>query len=226
MALILNIDTATEIAFVNIAKDGRMLHELIHDKQRDHAAFVQPAIASLIKQAGVDLHELDAVAVTEGPGSYTGLRVGMASAKGICYALDKKLIAISSLELLASSAISVAGDATALYCAMIDARRMEVFTAIYTNTLAEVISPAACVLEENSYNEILINYKIFFTGSGTIEWGSICTHNNANFISLQSLSAHMSELSFIKFNTHHFADLNYAEPLYIKGFSVHAKKFS
>ena len=105
MALLLNIDTATGYAGVCLSKDSQVLASQSHQYQKDHAAFLQPAIAAILKEAGCKLNDIDAVAVTAGPGSYTGIRVGLASAKGICYALNKPLIMVNTLAVIANAAI-------------------------------------------------------------------------------------------------------------------------
>ena len=133
MSLILNIDTASEKAHVSFAKNGLIINSLSCESQKEHASFLQTAIQQLTKNTNIFLTDIDAVAVTAGPGSYTGLRVGMASAKGLCYALKKPLITISSLEVLTISALDLFQNTgeSVLLCPMIDARRMEVFTAVY-----------------------------------------------------------------------------------------------
>ena len=139
MSLILNIDTATEKAHVSFAKDGLVINSLYSESQKEHASFLQTAIQQLTKLSGVQLKDLDAVAVTAGPGSYTGLRVGMASAKGLCYALKKPLITLGTLEILTCFCYWIVFKITmtpVLLCPMIDARRMEVFTAIYKTDLS------------------------------------------------------------------------------------------
>ena len=145
MSLILNIDTATEKAHVSLSNDAVILQSLYNESQKDHAGFLQPAILRLVKDAAVSLKNIDAVAVTAGPGSYTGLRVGMASAKGICYALQKPLIALNTLEVMAASALYHPGIHAAnpvdLFCPMIDARRMEVYTALYNRQLETILAP-------------------------------------------------------------------------------------
>ncbi len=142
MGLILNIDTATETAQVSFAKDGKVLQSLTNELQKDHASFLQTAIQQLAKKNNLILTDVDGIAVTAGPGSYTGIRVGMASAKGLCYALNKPLIAINTLQVLTVAAQQELNNASEiLFCPMIDARRMEVFTAIYNNTLAEILPP-------------------------------------------------------------------------------------
>src|ERR1700761_8249865 len=140
MSLILNIDTATETAHLSIAKNGTVLQQLFNEDQKGHAAFLQPAIKKILAEQSLLINEIDAIAVTEGPGSYTGLRIGMASAKGLSYALRKPLITVNTLEAMARSAVDVLArnpidSKEILLCPMIDARRMEVFTAIYNMEL-------------------------------------------------------------------------------------------
>ncbi len=218
MALIVNIDTATETAHVSIAEDGKILHSLINDVQKDHAAFLQPALEQLIKNTGIGFSAIDGVAFTAGPGSYTGLRVGMASAKGLCYALNKPLIAISTLKVMAKAAVEQADDSSVLFCPMIDARRMEVFTAIYNNALTEVLPPCALVLDENSYFNYLQKNKIVFFGSGMQKWRATIQNNHALFTQVINLPAALAALSYEYFQKTEFADLAYAEPFYIKEF--------
>jgi tRNA threonylcarbamoyladenosine biosynthesis protein TsaB len=219
MSYIINIDTATETAFVSIAKDGVLLNALENTAQKDHGAFVQTAIAALLSEAGIQFNEVDAIAVTAGPGSYTGLRVGMASAKGLSYALNKPLITISTLELWAAAAIRQSSEAgTQLFCSMIDARRMEVFTAVYNHLLSPVMAPVALVLNDLSYLELLDTYKVAFTGNGVTKWQKICTHPNALYIPVAEIPATMAILSNQAFTNQQFADLAYTEPFYLKEF--------
>jgi tRNA threonylcarbamoyladenosine biosynthesis protein TsaB len=222
MGLILNIDTAIDTANVSIAKDGIILQEAVNKEQKDHAAFLQPAIQSISKKVGIGFHELDAVAVVSGPGSYTGLRVGMASAKGLCFALGKPLITIETLQLLAFQAINQVNishdDEPTLFCPMVDARRMEVFTALYDKGLNAVLSPCAMIINELFFANQLLKDKIIFLGNGAAKWQQICTHENARFILPQNNALYMSELSFKKFQCHDFADTIYSEPMYVKEF--------
>jgi tRNA threonylcarbamoyladenosine biosynthesis protein TsaB len=134
MALILNIDTATETGGICIAEEGKTLAMAVNPEQKDHASWLHPAVEKIMRDAGCGMKDLQAVAVTAGPGSYTGLRVGMAAAKGFCYALGIPLITENTLKVMALAAKEQApGDG--LLCPMIDARRMEVFTAVYQNDL-------------------------------------------------------------------------------------------
>ena len=180
MSLLLNIDTAVTTASISIAKDGIILGEAINTEQKDQGAFIQPAIQAIAKNIGINLTELNAIAVVSGPGSYTGLRVGMASAKGLCYALDKPLITIGTLNLLAYQAINQAdiqqNDMPTLFCPMVDARRMEVFTAVYDKELNTILSPCAMIVDENCFANLLLNNKIVFFGNGAAKWQEISHH--------------------------------------------------
>lgn len=219
MSYIINIDTATETAFVHLAKDGVLLHVLENASQKDHGAFVQTAIAQLLQTAGISFADISAVAVTAGPGSYTGLRVGMASAKGLSYALNKPLITISTLELWAAAAIKQSNPAdNKLFCPMIDARRMEVFTAVYNKQLNPVMAPAALVLNNLSYQELLDQQPVVFTGNGAAKWQKICSHPNAAFVTATEIPAAMAVLSGQALTNKQFADLAYTEPFYLKEF--------
>ncbi|MEI8059339.1 MAG: tRNA (adenosine(37)-N6)-threonylcarbamoyltransferase complex dimerization subunit type 1 TsaB [Ferruginibacter sp.] len=219
MSYIINIDTATENAFVNIAKDGQLIQVFQNDDQKDHGAFLQPVITKLLQSAGIDFSNIAAIAVTAGPGSYTGLRVGMASAKGLSYALNKPLITISTLALWASSAIRQTEQPDKfVFCPMIDARRMEVFTAVYDHNLNNIIQPAALILNELSFAELLNKQPVIFIGNGIIKWGKICSHSNASFIQSFSIPAALSELSYSAFLNREFTDLAYSEPYYLKEF--------
>ena len=222
MSLLLNIDTAIDTAFVSIAKDGEILYEAENRDQKDHGAFLQNAIASLLKQTGILVTDLDAVAVVCGPGSYTGLRVGMASAKGICYAINKPLITVGALEILASQAIAenniIKTDKPLLFCPMIDARRLEVFTAIYDDNLREILPPCAMILSEDSYAKFLLNNKLLFFGNGSDKWKNIATDSHALHKSIITNPLYMSKISYKLFCSKSFSDNAYAEPLYIKEF--------
>lgn len=223
MALILNIDTASENAHVSLAKDGQVLHALISESQKEHASFLQAAIQQLIKITGIKLKEIDAVAVTAGPGSYTGLRVGFASAKGLCYALKKPFITIGTLEVLTVSALHLyppTADENILFCPMMDARRMEVFTAVYQQDLSVCLQPCAMILEEFSFEKELSKSKILFFGSGSEKWKQICKHPNALFKSVSILPESFSKSSNVLFSEKKFTDLAYSEPFYLKEFQT------
>jgi tRNA threonylcarbamoyladenosine biosynthesis protein TsaB len=224
MSYLLNIDTATETAGVCVSKDNNVLAMLTNTEQKNHASFVQPAIASVVKQAGISLTDIDAVAVTGGPGSYTGLRVGMATAKGICFSLEKPLIVINTLEVMALAAIEKANKEIQLFCSLIDARRMEVFTGIYDHSLENRLLPQAMVLEQQSFAAFLDTAIVQFSGSGMEKLSKISGHPNARFADIQHDAGHLAQIALKSFTSGHFADLAYSEPLYLKGFFDTSKK--
>ncbi len=220
MSLILNIDTSTEMAHVSIAKDGFVLQDLFNSEQKKHAGFLQPAIILILKETGTLLSDVEALAVAKGPGSYTGLRIAMASAKGLCYALSKPLIAIDTLELIAKSAIIKLKDQPidplTIFCPMIDARRMEVFTALYDNPLKNILPANAMILEPNSFEYFFNTYFIIFFGDGSKKWKPICSEKKAFFEEVNITSNAMSALSDKKFKGNNFSDIAYCQPDYIK----------
>jgi tRNA threonylcarbamoyladenosine biosynthesis protein TsaB len=220
MSLILNIDTASEHAHTSIAADGHVLCALHNESQKDHAAFLQTAIEQLAISANIKLKDIDAVAVTAGPGSYTGLRVGMASAKGLCYALKIPLITIGTLEILALSALHQFADSNEniLYCPMMDARRMEVFTAMYKHDLSICLQPCAMILDESSFEKELSEYKIMFFGSGSAKWDKLCKHENAMFKMVPVSPKSLSQSAYTRFLENNFTELAYSEPAYLKEF--------
>lgn len=227
MALILQIDTATEHASICLSKNGKALYQMESADQKNHGSFLQPAIQELMQKSQLSLSELDAVAVTEGPGSYTGLRVGLASAKGLCFALNKPLITINTLKLIAASIIhaNLETENDYWYAPMIDARRMEVFTAIYDCQLNLIDAPNAKILDENAFLETLNVKPLIFSGSGAPKFKAICSNTNAHFSSLQHQASDMSALAYNDLSSKTFANLAYCEPFYLKSFySPPAKK--
>lgn len=219
MSWILNIDTSLQTASVMLSSDGVIICSRKNENQKDHASFLEPAISSLVKEAGIQLADLSAIAVVSGPGSYTGLRVGMASAKGLCYALNKPLILLNNLEVLTIAAIEETNsDKGTLFCPMIDARRMEVYTAVYNNDLRLMMDPCALVLDINSYSNFLTKNSIYFFGNGADKWKNLCNHKNAQFISSLNVNAAINRLASQKLVEQSFTAIAYAEPLYIKEF--------
>ena len=214
MSYILNIHTATETAIINLTKDEEVLGTFINYDTRQHAALLHTAIRELLQTNNVDIKKLNAVGVSSGPGSYTGIRVGLATAKGLCYALDIPLITINSLELMALSATKFVKDDNALYCPMIDARRMEVFAAVYNYALQELIPPSAMILDEKSFADILNLNKVYFSGSGNNKFKSV----NAFFINDRISTESLTAISWKKFQRNDFENIPYAQPLYLKDF--------
>ena len=230
MSFILNIDTATESASISLSSDEKaVLGSMKNEDQKDHAAWIHSAIQQLLSEHNVTMQQLKAVAVIAGPGSYTGLRVGMATAKGICYTLHIPLIIENTLRVMALAAIELMVDNKEnvhgrLYCPMIDARRMEVFTAVYDSNLKETVKPQAMVLNESSFSEQLATTHLVFFGSGSHKFKTLAHHPNAVFMEIERQPRHLAGLSRIHFNAGRFADPAYAEPVYLKEFYTHTKK--
>ena len=223
MPLILHIDTALEHASISISRNGKLLSLAENTNQKDHAAWLHPGIQKLISDLEFTWKQIDAVAVSNGPGSYTGLRVGLSSAKGICFALTIPLITLSTLKIMsvAASANSMNGFAEkrfGIFCPMIDARRMEVFTALYDLELNEIQEPQAKLIDENSFEKELNAGKILFFGNGAAKCRQIIHHTNAIFETSRHNASHMIGLAEQKYVQKDFASLAYAEPYYIKGF--------
>ncbi len=222
MGTILNIDTSEEQALICIGAGGTVVAERRNAERQSHAAFLQPAIAEMFREANLPMSSLDAIAITEGPGSYTGLRVGMSSAKGLCYALGIPLITVNTLTLLAAAAIArrnIAGSTLPpVLCPMIDARRMEVFTAAYTPGLVLLEAPGARILEAGAYEIFLEKGPVLFFGSGSNKWQSCCTHPAALFDSCSVTAPVFCQFTQQLFDNQQFTTLAYSEPYYGKSF--------
>ena len=221
MALILSIDTALETASIFLSKDGILIGSETNHDPKNHGSFLQPAIQRIFSTNNIELTSIDAVAVVTGPGSYTGLRVGLASAKGLCYALNKPLIAINTLEVMALSSINdikktVAESTNYLFCPLIDARRMEVFTAMYTSTLQYTMTPQALILDESSFGKELENNIIVFSGNGHQKLKHILSHPNAIFVDTANTTNAILSIAENLLIEKKFANLAYSEPFYIK----------
>lgn len=230
MSLILGIETATKICSVAISRDEKLLAlkeiggEYSHSENLNH--FIELACA----EAKITLNQLDAIAVSKGPGSYTGLRIGVSTAKGLCYGLDKPLIAVDTLKALTLAVFNSLppiangadgeGKGGALFCPMIDARRMEVYTAIY-NSKFELIEPiSAKIIDENSFANFLENNKVVFFGDGAEKCKLLLNnHPNAVFIdNVEPSAKYVNQLASSKFKQGIFEDVAYFEPYYLKDF--------
>lgn len=215
MAIILNIDTAVETASVCLSDDAEVIRQAINENQKDHAAWLHTAIGNLINDAQLQLNDINAVAISIGPGSYTGLRIGLAAAKGFCYALNIPLIAINTLEMMANAVIKEQGE---FICPLIDARRMEVFTATYNKSLQEITKPFALIVDKNSFADLLSSGKVIFCGNGSKKLQTILHHDNAFYSNIAATATDLAHLASICFRDNKFADLAYTEPYYLKEF--------
>ncbi|MBO2543944.1 tRNA (adenosine(37)-N6)-threonylcarbamoyltransferase complex dimerization subunit type 1 TsaB [Salegentibacter sp. BDJ18] len=216
MALILCLETATTNCSVALSKDGVQL-ALKEDKSNNysHAEKLHVFIDEILKENNFAVTDLDAIAVSKGPGSYTGLRIGVSTAKGLCFSLDIPLISIATLASLAAQVELEKG----FIIPMLDARRMEVYSAVFDQNLKNIRETKAEVLDESSFIEFLEKKKTVFIGNGVEKFEEICKHSNAKFISDKLPSAReMCSLAEAKYKISDTEDVAYFEPYYLKDF--------
>ncbi|GAA4301281.1 tRNA (adenosine(37)-N6)-threonylcarbamoyltransferase complex dimerization subunit type 1 TsaB [Compostibacter hankyongensis] len=216
MAVILCIDTSGAQASVCLARDGAVTASVSGDSRKDHAAATVPFIRQLLEDSGLGPEQLSAVAVSAGPGSYTGLRVGVATAKGLCYTWGIPLIPINTLKMMAQGVRPP--EPEGLLCPMIDARRQEVYTALYDSDLQEVLPPEALVLDKTAFAGELSTRQIYFFGSGAAKWQAISSSPRACFLPYTPDAGHLAPLAEIAFHEGQSADPAYFEPFYLKPF--------
>lgn len=220
MACILNIETSTDISSVCISENGVNIYDRIYEESYNHARYLAPAIKDALfftKHQGLTI---DAVAVSEGPGSYTGLRIGVSEAKGLCYGLDVPLIAIPTLELLCVPLLLHHDlEDNALLCPMIDARRMEVYNAYFNRALKTEKQTAAEIITSEKFNDVQPDRPIYYFGNGAQKCQEIITRDNATYIAdIKPLATNMFPLAEKRFAYNQFEDVAYFEPLYLKDF--------
>jgi tRNA threonylcarbamoyladenosine biosynthesis protein TsaB len=226
MPVILNIETATQVCSVALTRGETLLSIRESDEPNTHSASTAVFVDQVMKESGLGFHELAAVAVSKGPGSYTGLRIGVSTAKGLCYALGIPLISIGTLEAMAvglSGILYPKGrdrEEDTLLCPLIDARRMEVYRAIFDMNMNQVEATAAEVVSQGSFSPWIADRKICFFGSGADKCIPILGgHPNARFYSDFKVSArYMALLATQKFIRQEFEDTAYFEPYYLKEF--------
>ncbi|POY35410.1 tRNA (adenosine(37)-N6)-threonylcarbamoyltransferase complex dimerization subunit type 1 TsaB [Solitalea longa] len=226
MALILSIETATACCSVALSENEQLIAYKEETSPNIHASSLTLFIEEVLKTAGRVPSDLDAVAVSMGPGSYTGLRIGVSTAKGLCYSLDKPLIAINTLKAMANGLLLTGIDTKdTLLCPMIDARRMEVFTAVYNDQLEVIEETNAAIINEDSFAELLSNNRVIFFGNGAEKCKSVLTTSNAIFIEDSVNSArYIAPLAYKQFEQKQFENVAYFEPFYLKDFvSTQAK---
>ncbi|PKO98683.1 MAG: tRNA (adenosine(37)-N6)-threonylcarbamoyltransferase complex dimerization subunit type 1 TsaB [Bacteroidetes bacterium HGW-Bacteroidetes-8] len=230
--LLLYIETSTEVCSVAISSSDVVLYRSVVREAKAHARIIAPMIEDLFKQVGFGIDKCDAVVVSEGPGSYTGLRVGVALAKGLCFASGKPLISVGSLDLLANLASDIVLSPTVSQeysCVeslvpMIDARRMEVYTATYSKDATRLTPVEALVVDENSFADLLSKGVTLFCGDGSAKVSTIIDHPNARFLSLDSVAEGMVKRAVEKFRDGLFEDVAYFEPFYLKDFIAGVSK--
>jgi len=216
LSYILNIETATTNCSVSLSLNGEtIVLKEDYDKSYSHAERLHVYIDAVLKEAKISKNDIDAVAVSKGPGSYTGLRIGVSAAKGLCFALDKPLISIPTLEALAHQVKVDDG----IIVAMLDARRMEVYSAIHDSDYNLIRETQAQILDESSFKDYLEKEKVYFIGNGVEKTKELINHPNAIFIEDKLPSANeMSMLAHNKYKISDTEDVAYFEPYYLKDF--------
>ena len=219
MSLILSIDTSTKVCSVALHREGKLLaiNELYTEKS--HSGMLTTLCDNVVKYTGFSLKDLDAIAVAKGPGSYTGLRIGVSTAKGFCFALDKPLIAINTLEAMAYQ-LKDFYDETHLLCPMIDARRMEVYCQVMNNQMNTILETEAKIIDGLSFSELLSEKKIVFFGDGAAKCQAKITHKNAVFLHTE-IHPSAKTVGLLATNLYEkslFENVVTFEPFYLKDF--------
>jgi tRNA threonylcarbamoyladenosine biosynthesis protein TsaB len=224
---ILNIETSTRVCSVALAVDGKTIALQESNTESSHARQITVFAEQIMYKSGLTFQDLDAIAVSKGPGSFTGLRIGVSTAKGFCYSLDKPLISVGTLKSLANGMIlklTAEGENPAdfLFCPMIDARRMEVYTAVYGSRLQEIRKVLAEVIDENSFFDFFRQKKpLIFVGDGAAKCKEILSKVSPNAIFREEFLAsatYMAPLAEEKLKAGDFEDTAYFEPFYLKDF--------
>lgn len=228
MPTLLALETSTTVCSVALSINGKIIAQRQTDQPNSHAQTLTVFIDEVMKESGLAYQSLDAIAVSEGPGSYTGLRIGVSSAKGLCYALSKPLIAISTLQtmcLQVQRLNTTLITPQTLLVPMIDARRMEVYSAIYNSKSEIMRAVEAEIITEEAYSTLLNENHILFFGNGAEKCTETIIHPNAQYIhNIVPLASDMLALAEASFAQNKFADIAYFEPFYLKEFMVSLPK--
>lgn len=237
MACILHIETSTDVCSVAVSKDGFLLYEKADHSGPNHAEKLGTYVDEALGKVAEKQLKVEAVAVSSGPGSYTGLRIGVSMAKGVCYGTDSKLLGIPTLQLLCvpvllgdrircvkyvdgrEERIEIEMEDDAMMCPMIDARRMEVFSAVYDRSLKEVRGTQADIVDGETYRDLLDKNVVYFFGNGAEKCMELINHPNARFIKgVEPLAKNMLPLADKKWNTGETEDMAYFVPDYLKDY--------
>lgn len=218
MPVILSIETSTDVCSVALHDGKTLLAEAVLRESQAHASRLAPLIDQVMRESDIDFKELEGVAVSKGPGSYTGLRIGTSTAKGLCFALEIPLIAVGTLELLAYQGRELIENGE-LLCPMIDARRMEVYT-LTADANLKIIEPVSSrIIDEGSYTELLDVHRVLFYGNGAAKCRGVITHPNALFVDgIDPIARSLGEMAEHLFASSSFEDLIHFKPFYLKEF--------
>ncbi|HQU56247.1 MAG: tRNA (adenosine(37)-N6)-threonylcarbamoyltransferase complex dimerization subunit type 1 TsaB [Chitinophagaceae bacterium] len=215
MSLFLHIDTALTVASICLSTESEVLDLVKNEQPQSHAAWLHPAIQQMMLAQKKSLQDLTAISVSLGPGSYTGLRVGLSSAKGLCYALQIPLLTIPTTLLLAEA---VRQEATDYILPAIDARRNEIFTAIYDTELREIKAPHALILTKDSFADVRKTHQLLCCGNCNEKVQELLQDSAIRYSSTMATAKHLLRPAIEKFKLQDFANLSYVEPLYTKEF--------
>ncbi|HTN69122.1 MAG TPA: tRNA (adenosine(37)-N6)-threonylcarbamoyltransferase complex dimerization subunit type 1 TsaB [Dysgonamonadaceae bacterium] len=215
---ILHIETATHVCSCALSCNGELVFNRESYEPQSHATLLGVFVEEAVKFSHKKDIQIHAVSVSSGPGSYTGLRIGVSEAKGIAYGLDAKLIALPTLEIMAKT-VSETIDGEVLLCPMIDARRMEVYTAVFDSSMNQIEPVSAKIIDEKSFMNLLDKHKVAFFGDGAFKCKEVISHPNAVFIpDVHPLASEMISLSMAAYRSAKFEDIAYFEPFYLKDF--------
>ena len=226
MANILNIETSTTVCSVALSSDGQIVDHHENYDGLNHATLLSQFIDDMLHTANRKEIKLDAIAVSIGPGSYTGLRIGLSQAKGLAFGLDLPLIGVNTLQLLTVTAMfKDFFDDDTLYVPMIDARRMEVYTAVYNNALEAIMEPQAMILDNSSFVSLLAKHHLVLISNGAQKAQDVIKHPNAHFMpDVKPVAVDMLALAEKAFREKHFIDVAYSTPFYLKDFQATTPK--
>ncbi len=223
--IILNIETSTSVCSAAISQDGKPIVTRVNSDEQNHAKQLPIFIEELLEECRAqDLH-LDAVALSQGPGSYTGLRIGTATAKGVCYGLNIPLIPIDTLQIMCQVLRANLESSSAILVPMIDARRMEVYCAQYDAQGKQLTEVEAKVIDEHAFEDILAEHQVVFFGNGAVKCKAVIAHPHALFIDhIVPLAAYMGYLAEEAYKADNFADVAYFDPFYLKEYQAVVSK--
>lgn len=231
MNVILSIETSTPICSVAIHKEGKLLANADLYLDKSHSNSLTPLIEQLLHHCDLQMGDLNAVAVSSGPGSYTGLRIGLSTAKGLCFALDIPLLSISSLDSMTNQVLNFHKDDKSIYIPLLDARRMEVFYKVCDADLSDIEKMSNLIIDEDSFQDYIDRHeRIFLFGNGAIKVWNLVKNQSEKFVWIDNVNPSAQfygEMAYSKFENQHFEDLAYFEPNYGKEFySPKSKKKS